>query len=52
MYVLDCTATHLNAEISSVDVVTKEQVTRRRRRASDFKQFHEVVELAMYVSTH
>ena len=40
---------HLYAEVASVDVVTEKEVLCRCRRSSNFKQLHQVVELAVDV---
>lgn len=43
---------YLNAEITSVDIITQEQVSRFGRIATDFKQFHQIVILTMNVTAH
>lgn len=35
--------------ISTVDIVSQEQIIRERDTAADFEQFHKVIELAMHV---
>ena len=44
-------AAHLNTKVATIDVVAKEQVACRRRRSTNFEQFHEVIKLAMNVTT-
>jgi len=43
---------NLDAEISAVDVVAKEEIASLVWRSADFKQFHEVKELSVHVAAH
>lgn len=43
---------HLNAEVTSVDVVTEEEVTRVVGRPSHLEKLHEVKELPMDIATY
>lgn len=49
---LERIATYLDGEVSSVDVVSQEQVSGVCRVASDLEQFHKIVVLSVNVSTH
>jgi hypothetical protein len=42
----------LNAEVSSIDIVSQEQVSRLCRVATHFKELHEIVVLPMNITTH
>lgn len=42
---------YLNAEITSVNIITQKQVTGVCRLASHFKQLHKVIKLTMYIPT-
>ena len=44
--------TYLNAEKTSVNIITQEQVSRLGWIATDFKQFHQIVVLTMNVTAH
>ena len=43
---------HLDTEVAPVHIVPQEEVARVGRRASNFKQLHQVEELAVDVSAH
>ena len=42
----------LNAEVSPIDVVSQEQVSRLCRVTAHFKELHEIVVLPMNITTH
>ena len=44
--------TYLNAEVASVYIISKEQISGGSGRSANFEQFHQIIELAVYISTH
>lgn len=44
-------SSHLNTEVTTINIVSKEQIARLSRVATNFKQFHKIVVLAMDITT-